>query len=196
MLPGLPHFFLYSSVFTEVEEWQKRGRPVDTYHVTWTQGGRSRCSSILASFPGPTQLSVTCGTEKQGVLKAPESWAGPGKEASCISLLQVHFTYAILNTKSIHLCFYLQAPLGDDMLVMLLCQWAVTPNRAGEHRPLVAARVLLQRQTEVLKVRYAKLVTSIGLPLSAAKTFGLLQPHFRLSELHQCDQRMLLNRFS
>ena len=39
------------------------------------------------------------------------------------------------------------------MLVMLLCQWAVSPNRAGEHRPVVAARVLLQRQTEVLKVR-------------------------------------------
>ena len=24
---------------------------------------------------------------------------------------------------------------------------------------------------------------------------GLLQPHFRLSQLHQCDQGMLLNRF-
>lgn len=48
------------------------------------------------------------------------------------------------------------------MLVMLLCQWAVSPNRAGEHRPLVAARVLLQRQTEVLKVR-CKFVTSIEL---------------------------------
>ena len=29
-----------------------------------------------------------------------------------------------------------------------------------------------------------------------AKTFGLLQPHFRLSELHHCDQGMLPNRFS
>ena len=27
------------------------------------------------------------------------------------------------------------------------------------------------------------------------KTFGLLQPHFRFSELHQCDQGMLPNRF-
>ena len=38
------------------------------------------------------------------------------------------------------------------MLVMLLCQWAVTPHRAGEHRPLIAAKMLLQRQTEILKV--------------------------------------------
>ena len=29
-----------------------------------------------------------------------------------------------------------------------------------------------------------------------SKTFGLLQPHFRLSELQQCDQEMLPNRFS
>ena len=31
--------------------------------------------------------------------------------------------------------------------------------------------------------------------LHTVKTFGLLQPHFRLSELHQCDQGMLPNRF-
>ena len=29
-----------------------------------------------------------------------------------------------------------------------------------------------------------------------AKTFGLLQPHFRLPELHQSDQGMLPNKFS
>ena len=31
---------------------------------------------------------------------------------------------------------------------------------------------------------------------NTAKTLGLLQPHFRLSQLHQCDQGMLPNRFS
>jgi len=31
----------------------------------------------LASFPGPAQLSVACST----ILKATESWAGPGNEA-------------------------------------------------------------------------------------------------------------------
>jgi len=32
----------------------------------------------IASFPGPTQLSVACSM----VLQAMESWAGPGNEAN------------------------------------------------------------------------------------------------------------------
>ena len=39
------------------------------------------------------------------------------------------------------------------MLAMLLCQWAVSPSRSGFHRPLVAARVLRQRQDQIIMVR-------------------------------------------
>ena len=46
----------------------------------------------------------------------------------------------------------LDTPLRGDMFVMLLCQWAVTSHRCGTHRPLAAARLLRQRQEEVLKV--------------------------------------------
>ena len=44
-------------------------------------------------------------------------------------------------------------PLSDEMLTMLLCQWAVTPYRSGEHRPLVVAMLLRQRQEDIMKVR-------------------------------------------
>ena len=37
-----------------------------------------QCSRSVASFPGPAQLSVAFNT----VLKATESWVGPGNEAS------------------------------------------------------------------------------------------------------------------
>ena len=46
-----------------------------------------------------------------------------------------------------------EVPLSDEMLAMLLCQWAVTPYRSGEHRPLVVAMLLRQRQDDVMKVR-------------------------------------------
>ena len=45
-----------------------------------------------------------------------------------------------------------EVPLSDEMLTMLLCQWAVTPHRSGNHRPLVVARILCQRQSEIIKV--------------------------------------------
>ena len=38
---------------------------------------------VVASFLGPSQLSVASST----VLEATESWAGPGNEASTISLV-------------------------------------------------------------------------------------------------------------
>ena len=48
-----------------------------------------------------------------------------------------------------------EVPLTDEMLTMLLCQWAVTPYRSGEHRPLVVAMLLRQRQDDVMKVHGA-----------------------------------------
>ena len=45
-----------------------------------------------------------------------------------------------------------EGPLTDEMLTMLLCQWAVTPYRSGEHRPLVVAMLLRQRQDDIVKV--------------------------------------------
>ena len=35
---------------------------------------------------------------------------------------------------------------------MLLCQWGVTSNREGLHRPLIVAQILEWRQQEILKV--------------------------------------------
>ena len=40
----------------------------------------------------------------------------------------------------------------DSQFVMLLCRWAITPHREGQHRPLVAAQLMKQRQNTVLKV--------------------------------------------
>ena len=39
------------------------------------------CVNMVASFPGPAQLSITCSTE------ATESWMGPGNEAINMVLL-------------------------------------------------------------------------------------------------------------
>jgi len=33
---------------------------------------------------------------------------------------------------------------------MILCQWAVTNNRSGEHRAFVAAKLLEQRQSDLM----------------------------------------------
>ena len=35
-------------------------------------------------------------------------------------------------------------------MVTILCEWAVTGNRSGEHRAFVAAKLLDQRQTDIL----------------------------------------------
>ena len=42
--------------------------------------------------------------------------------------------------------------MKDSQFVMLLCRWAITPHREGQHRPLVAAQLIKQRQNTVLKV--------------------------------------------
>lgn len=49
---------------------------------------------------------------------------------------------------------------------MLLCQWAVTSNREGLHRPLIVAQILEWRQQEILKVlllQFCIIITS-GVP--------------------------------
>ena len=38
----------------------------------------------------------------------------------------------------------------DEAVVLILCQWAVTSNRSGEHRAFVAAKLLEQRQSDLL----------------------------------------------
>ena len=59
--------------------------------------------------------------------------------------------YSALSTEQ---CSF-DVPMSDEMLTMLLCQWAVTPYRSGEHRPLVVAMLLRQRQDDIMKVRTA-----------------------------------------
>ena len=55
----------------------------------------------------------------------------------------------------------LQTPLSDSMLTMLLCEWAVSPHRTGHHRPMVVAKLLAQRQTDLLKVLRAYYADSV-----------------------------------
>lgn len=37
----------------------------------------------------------------------------------------------------------------DEAIVRLLCEWAVTTKRCGEHRALVVAKLLEKRQTDL-----------------------------------------------
>ena len=46
-----------------------------------------RLCAILASFPGPAQLSVVCSTEKQFI----HAWGEPGNEASLILQVIKHW---------------------------------------------------------------------------------------------------------
>jgi hypothetical protein len=48
---------------------------------------------------------------------------------------------------SIHLAFWY---LQDEAVVTILCEWAVTGNRSGEHRAFVVAKLLDQRQSDIL----------------------------------------------
>ncbi|KAL1427763.1 hypothetical protein MTO96_003109 [Rhipicephalus appendiculatus] len=43
---------------------------------------------------------------------------------------------------------------GDEPIVRLLCEWAVTTKRSGEHRALVVARLLEKRQNELNIEKY------------------------------------------
>ncbi|KAL3207531.1 hypothetical protein MRX96_010016 [Rhipicephalus microplus] len=45
-------------------------------------------------------------------------------------------------------------PLQDEPIVRLLCEWAVTTKRSGEHRALVVARLLEKRQNELNIEKY------------------------------------------
>ena len=38
----------------------------------------------------------------------------------------------------------------DEAVVMILCQWAVTNKRSGDHRSFIAAKLLEQRQTDLM----------------------------------------------
>ncbi|KAG1673141.1 Mediator of RNA polymerase II transcription subunit 12-like protein [Nymphon striatum] len=45
--------------------------------------------------------------------------------------------------------------INNDMcLIQVLCQWAVTTQRSGEHRSLVVGKLLEKRQNEILAERY------------------------------------------
>ena len=47
-----------------------------------------------------------------------------------------------------YFCTY-QNPPNDDAIVKLLCEWAVSTKRTGEHRALVVATILEKRQSEL-----------------------------------------------
>lgn len=64
-----------------------------------------------------------------------------------VSTAYQHFTFCVIFHNL--LFFQYQVSLSADSLCMLLCQWAVTSHRHGEHRPLAVARILRQLQTDL-----------------------------------------------
>nr|XP_006824481.1 PREDICTED: mediator of RNA polymerase II transcription subunit 12-like protein-like [Saccoglossus kowalevskii] len=42
-----------------------------------------------------------------------------------------------------------ELPASDDPIILLLCEWAVCPQRSGEHRALVVAKLLDKRQADL-----------------------------------------------
>ena len=104
----------------------------------WREGGRDFLK---------VRWTVSLGTNVQQTLK----------------LLEVLDTHSFLTSRSYNPLTTLyhrisvvqksaEQPLADEMFAMLLCQWAVSAHRSGVHRPLVAARVLRQRQDQVIRV--------------------------------------------
>ena len=78
--------------------------PLEGFWETYTSGCsimKKKTQVFLSLVPRPTQLSVTCSTEKRGelgifshvsdVLQAMESWAGPGYETKYF-LKCMHFS--------------------------------------------------------------------------------------------------------
>ncbi|CAN8021551.1 unnamed protein product, partial [Ixodes persulcatus] len=66
-------------------------------------------------------------------------------------------------------------PPQDEPIVRLLCEWAVTTKRSGEHRALVVARLLEKRQNELSVEKYndADLVDEKDSQDSGASPMGL-----------------------
>ncbi|EEC08725.1 thyroid hormone receptor-associated protein, putative [Ixodes scapularis] len=66
-------------------------------------------------------------------------------------------------------------PPQDEPIVRLLCEWAVTTKRSGEHRALVVARLLEKRQNELSVEKYndADLVDEKDSQDSGAPPMGL-----------------------
>ncbi|XP_069583601.1 mediator of RNA polymerase II transcription subunit 12-like protein [Ranitomeya imitator] len=46
-----------------------------------------------------------------------------------------------------------QVPPGDEVVVTLLCEWAVSCKRSGKHRAMVVAKLLEKRQLEIVAER-------------------------------------------
>ena len=51
--------------------------------------------------------------------------------------------------------FSSQPPISGDCVVKILCEWAVSTQRSGEHRALVVAKLLERRQMLLGEVRAA-----------------------------------------
>ena len=45
--------------------------------------------------------------------------------------------------------FEQQPNSGDEPVIQLLCEWAVSTKRTGEHRAIVVAKLLEKRQNEL-----------------------------------------------
>jgi mediator of RNA polymerase II transcription subunit 12 len=56
----------------------------------------------------------------------------------------------LCKTVSPYILYKYSSPIQDEAVVTILCEWAVTGNRSGEHRAFVVAKLLDQRQSDIL----------------------------------------------
>jgi hypothetical protein len=56
----------------------------------------------------------------------------------------------LCETVSPYLVYKSSSLVQDEAVVTILCEWAVTGNRSGEHRAFVVAKLLDQRQSDIL----------------------------------------------
>ena len=118
------------------------------------------------------------------------------------SILSLALTLATVNTKTKHNSD-LQNLWLPILMLMQLVQW-YSMDIALLYKqwfsalctviPLVC-KVVPSTLFQILHTRWILLspASYVDYIRCTAKTLGLLQPPFRLSELHQCDQGMLLN---
>ena len=66
----------------------------------------------------------------------------------CSALLSLHHLSSLSPPPSAQ-----NQPIGsyDQTVVLLLCEWAITPQRRGPHRALTVARLLRIRDTQLRK---------------------------------------------
>lgn len=80
----------------------------------------------------------------------------------------VTFVHSELSTAFVAMSrWFPQPPISGDCVVKVLCEWAVSVQRSGEHRALVVAKLLERRQM---------LLSEVRLPLKSMKLIECSHP--------------------